>query len=132
MILCSSCFTPISLITTAQCSCTFTTGIVLLHTHFLCKFPRPWPLFTDSSRSSPCYLTSIILHWITIWLPATSSSLHVITIIFLYFFKIIYLLIFERQTERPGEGQRERERENVKQAPHCQHRARCGAQTHKP
>ena len=31
-----------------------------------------------------------------------------------------------------AEGERERERENPKQAPHCQSRALCGAQTHKP
>ena len=37
-----------------------------------------------------------------------------------------------RETEQVGEGQRERERENPKQALHCQHRARVGARTCEP
>ena len=41
--------------------------------------------------------------------------------------KILFFSLFcffER--ERAGEGQREREIKNPKQAPHCQRRARCG------
>ena len=35
------------------------------------------------------------------------------------------------QQVREGQREREGERGNPKQAPHCQHRARHGAQTHK-
>ena len=42
-----------------------------------------------------------------------------------------YFFIFERDWNSvSGGGQRERERENPKQAPHCQHRAWCRAGTH--
>ena len=45
-------------------------------------------------------------------------------------------IYFERESARTwvqaGEEQRGREGENPKQVPHCQHRARCGARTHKP
>ena len=37
-----------------------------------------------------------------------------------------------KERERAGEGQRKRETKNPKQAPCCQHWARCGAQSHKP
>ena len=45
-------------------------------------------------------------------------------------FKFIY---FERDRDCMSEGgaERGRERENPKQALHCQHRARCRVQTHK-
>ena len=47
-----------------------------------------------------------------------------------FFFKSIY---FEREREHMGgRGERERETENPKQVLHRQHRACCGAQTHKP
>ena len=44
---------------------------------------------------------------------------------FIHFFKKVYLFILreEKKTERQGE----REKENPKRAPHCQHRAQCGA-----
>ena len=45
-------------------------------------------------------------------------------------FKILFL--FERETARTGEGQRERETEDPKQAPRRQHRAPRGVQTHEP
>ena len=59
----------------------------------------------------------------------------------LFFFKFIDFEreVREREREREsarehaqvGEGQREGgARETLRQAPHCQHRARCGAQTH--
>ena len=45
----------------------------------------------------------------------------------------MYLFILrERVSMRVGKGQRERERQNPKQALSCQHRARHGAQTHEP
>ena len=48
----------------------------------------------------------------------------------------MYVCIYferERVRERTWERQREREREkNLKQAPHCQCGAQCGARTHKP
>ena len=40
-----------------------------------------------------------------------------------------YLLL---EREQAGEGQRESDRENPKQALHCQHRVQRGAQTHEP
>ena len=40
------------------------------------------------------------------------------------------LILRETEKARMGDGQKERERENPKQAPHCQCRARQGAQTH--
>ena len=46
------------------------------------------------------------------------------------------MFIFEREREREraqmGEGQRARETENPKQAPHCQSKARHGARTREP
>ena len=48
--------------------------------------------------------------------------------IFFIIFKM-FIYFWEREITS-GEGQREREREDPKQAPHCQHRARHGAQTH--
>ena len=46
------------------------------------------------------------------------------------FFKCLF--IFEREIESTGRGgsEREGERENPKQALHCQHRTQCGALTH--
>ena len=50
----------------------------------------------------------------------------------------IHLFFFERESKsrQAGEGgaerEKEREREYPKQAPHCQHGARCGARTHEP
>ena len=41
------------------------------------------------------------------------------------------MFIFDREKTQVGEGERERETENPKQAPHCQHKAQCGAQTRK-
>ena len=53
---------------------------------------------------------------------------------FLSFFKV-YLFLRERKKARAGEGQTERETQNLKQATgsvlRCQHRAWCGAQTYK-
>ena len=43
------------------------------------------------------------------------SGLNLFSSVFIY---------FERNSTQAGEGQREREGENPKQAPHCQHRAR--------
>ena len=40
-------------------------------------------------------------------------------------------ILRERESAQ-GREQNERETENPKQAPHCQHRARCGARTHEP
>ena len=48
---------------------------------------------------------------------------------FLSFF--LMFISFERETVQTGEGQREREREDPKQALHCQCRAQYGARTHK-
>ena len=39
-------------------------------------------------------------------------------------------ILFLREKERAGEGHRERETDDPKRAPPCQHRARCGAYTH--
>ena len=50
---------------------------------------------------------------------------HFILLIFLNF---IYL---EQKSESEGNRGREKERENPKQTPCCQHRARCGAPSHK-
>ena len=50
-------------------------------------------------------------------------------------FQPIFLSLFilrESEWEHEGGAERERERENLKQVPLCQCRARCGAQTHKP
>ena len=47
--------------------------------------------------------------------------------LFLLFFFKVYLFFFERNRVSGGEGEREGERENPKQALHCQHRAQCGA-----
>ena len=49
-----------------------------------------------------------------------------------YFFSKKKSLFFERETVcvSVGEGRTEREKENLKQALHYQHRAQCGAQTH--
>ena len=44
----------------------------------------------------------------------------------------MFIYFWERQTVWAEEGQRERETENPKQAPCCQHRAWCGVQTHEP
>ena len=59
---------------------------------------------------------------------------------FYLFFSYFLKFIFERERERDretervrrGGAERERERENPKKAPHCQHGAQCGAQTHEP
>ena len=48
-------------------------------------------------------------------------------------FNIFFLksfIYFERGKERAEEGQRERARENPKQASHCQHGDQCGARSH--
>ena len=54
-----------------------------------------------------------------------------ITFFFVSFLKFL-LILRERETAWAGEVQREKERENPKQAPRYQCRARCGAQTHEP
>ena len=62
------------------------------------------------------------------------------TLLFIYFFNV-YLSLRERERERERETvceqgrDRERGRRRIRsrfQALSCQHRARCGAQTHKP
>ena len=45
----------------------------------------------------------------------------------IYFFIFIYLFLRKTETAWMGEEQRERGRETPKQAPSCQHRARCRA-----
>ena len=42
------------------------------------------------------------------------------------------LRVEEGQGDWETEREREKERENPKQVPHCQHRARLGAQSHEP
>ena len=49
------------------------------------------------------------------------------SVLLFFFFKKCLFIYFGRQREREQEGQRKRQRENLKQAPHCQHRARHGA-----
>ena len=60
-----------------------------------------------------------------------STSLPAFGVVSILFLKFIYV---EREGEsertRAGEGQRERERENPREVPHCQCRARHGAQSH--
>ena len=41
----------------------------------------------------------------------------------------VYLFLGQRESVN-GEGERERETQNLKQAPGSEHRARCGARTH--
>ena len=41
-------------------------------------------------------------------------------------------IYFDREKESRGGAEREGESENTKEAMHCQHRARCRAQTHEP
>ena len=52
--------------------------------------------------------------------------------LFLMFIYVFWERAQERSIKQAGEGQGERETENPKQAPRCQHRAQCGAQIHKP
>ena len=48
------------------------------------------------------------------------------------FFNVYLFILREGEHVQAGEGQREKETENPKQAPRCQHGTQCGAQTHKP
>ena len=53
----------------------------------------------------------------------------------IFFFTFIHFWETERDRAQAGEGQRERDTHRIQsrlQAPSCQHRARCGIQTHKP
>ena len=65
-------------------------------------------------------------------------SLYIYNIYHIFILYIIYTYIFNvylfilRERVQTGEGQGEREAENPKQAPHCQHRAQCGAGTQEP
>ena len=49
----------------------------------------------------------------------------------LFWSKLLNLFILS-EWEQIGEGQRERETENPKQDPHCQHTAQCRAPSHEP
>ena len=49
--------------------------------------------------------------------------------IWVFLFKFV---LREREHAGAGGAESEGERENPKQAPHCQHRAWCGARTHTP
>ena len=44
----------------------------------------------------------------------------------------MFIYFWERNRVRVGEGQKEGETQNPKQAPGCEHRAQCGALTHEP
>ena len=83
------------------------------------------PLQADD-RGSHCFREDwkSLFSWMTDFLFTTAAFL-------LIFFKFIYLLRERGEGGREGGGQRERERENPKQAPHCQHRAWCGTRSHK-
>ena len=49
-----------------------------------------------------------------------------------FFNFLTFIYFWEREREREQGRGRERKGENPKQAPNCQHRSPCGAQTHKP
>ena len=70
---------------------------------------------------------SNIFYVISLW----NSFTNIILFYFILFYFILFILK-EREHVHAGEEQRERGRENPKQALHCQHRAQCVAQIHEP
>ena len=80
---------------------------------------RPPRVFVDTTRLSVGLLSGgLPLTADTISLPLLSEN---------NFLKFICLFLREREQAQVGEGQRERQRENPKQALHCKHTAQCGA-----
>ena len=85
----------------------------------------------QQSRSSGVYETQQGVGFQT---ATRVSGIYFKSLFFVFIFKwkgLSLFVYFESETAREGEGQRERERENPQQALHCEHRARCGARTHK-
>ena len=70
--------------------------------------------------------SSLVLYYISIhWIVKKHHSWVQFAFMHIYIFRFVY---FERES---GRGRKTgRERENPKKTPHCQHRARCGAQFH--
>ena len=88
------------------------------------------------SLQTHCFAeVAIATKWEAKWLqtvePYNSRKILLHYSTFLGFFKNFYLF-FSWERAQVGEGQREKGKENLKQALHCQHRAHCGAQTQEP
>ena len=99
---------------------------------FVSKKSSPYPKSSSSSPLLPsrnftalCFTFESVIHFELIFVMGVMS---VSILLFLLLFFEVYIY-FERERQQGGGAERERGREKPKQAPCCQYRAPCGAQT---
>ena len=92
------------------------------HETWLLKSCRGFGIFPSGLFPGFCFFFFFFLLMVSLHILL---NLYEIFCVLLYVFLINFFKCFV--FERAGEGQREREREDWKQALHCQHRSRCGA-----